>query len=108
MEMSLSQAIARMNQIEGFKQVMVYFQHQVRSFTITDQVSLDALQQELQTLRSFELFISHREGDEVIVSGLKFAQNQFADVAPIELANKLNMAGLMTRNMSYRRIIANH
>ncbi|MCE2573118.1 hypothetical protein [Motilimonas eburnea] len=108
MEMSLSQAIARMNQIDGFKQVMLCYQHQVRNFAITDQVSLEALQQELQTLRSFELFISHREGDEVIVSGLKFAQNQFADVAPIELANKLNMAGLMTSNMSYRRIIATH
>ncbi|MCE0558043.1 MULTISPECIES: hypothetical protein [unclassified Motilimonas] len=104
--MSLSQALARMSEIHGYKQVMLYHQHQVRSFSISDEVSLTALKQELQTLRSFELYISHREGDEVIVSGLKFAQNQFFDVAPIELANKLNHAGLLTKDMSYRRLVA--
>lgn len=108
MEMSLTEAIARMNEIQGYKQVLLYHHHQVRSFSIKDEVSLSALKQELQTLRAFELFISHREGDEIIVSGVKFAQNQFADVAPVELANKLNHAGLFTKDMSYRRLVTSH
>lgn len=108
MQMSLKQALARMNEIQGYKQVILYHQQQMRSFGIRDDVSLKALQQELQSLISFELFISHREGDEVIVSGLKFAQNQLADVAPIELANKLTHAGLFTKDMSYRRLVNRH
>lgn len=108
MNMTKKQALELINNIAGYKQVMVKAGGKLTSLALDDDLSLYKLEQLLNSHDNAQLLLSYRSGGQVTVSGLDIHNNDIDELAPMELANTLTQAGLYHKNMSYHRLTATH
>ncbi|RJG41921.1 hypothetical protein [Motilimonas pumila] len=108
MNMNKRQALELINNIVGYKQVMVKIDGQLTSFALDDDLSAYKFEQLLNSQQNAQVLLSYRSAGQVTVSGLHIHNDDIDELAPMELANTLTQAGLYHKDMSYHRLTALH